>query len=166
MILYALEAKDNCGKSTTLKKLLLQLLENGAMPLSDVSKSALKARLAEERRARLAGEEYETQDVLAVLDVRGVRIGIASDGSTPEVTGEALEFFRENACDVYFFAVRSKGAVQAMLNECARRNTVYRVEKAVLANAEQFPDCKRYIEELNAWQAAQLYGFCQSEVNA
>ena len=120
MILYALEAKDNCGKSTTLKKLLLQLLENVAMPLSDVSKSALKARLAEERRARLAGEEYETQDVLAVLDVRGVRIGIASDGSTPEVTGEALELFRENACDVCFFAVRSKGAVQAMLNECAR----------------------------------------------
>ena len=39
MILYALEAKDNCGKSTTLKKLLLHLLESGAAPLTDVSKS-------------------------------------------------------------------------------------------------------------------------------
>ena len=53
-----------------------------------------------------------------------------------------------------------------MLNEYARYNTVYRVEKAVLFGAEQFPDCNRYIEELNAWPASRLYDFCQSELNA
>ena len=62
MILYALEAKDNCGKSTTLKKLLLHLLESGAAPLTDVSKSQLKGQLLAERRARLSGEEYEKNE--------------------------------------------------------------------------------------------------------
>lgn len=166
MILYALEAKDNCGKSTTLKKLLLHLLESGAAPLTDVSKSQLKGQLLAERRARISGEEYETQDITAILDVAGTKVGIATDGSTPEATGDAVNFFRDSGCKVCFFAVRSKGAVQAMLNEYARYNTVYRVEKAVLFGAEQFPDCNRYIEELNAWQASRLYDFCRSELNA
>ena len=166
MILYALEAKDNCGKTTTLKKLLLRLLQAGARPLTETDGGRIAAQLAAERSALARGEQYETADVTAVLEVRGIRVGIATDGSTPEATADALDFFREGGCKVCFFAVRSKGAVQAMLNEYARYNTVYRVEKAVLFGAEQFPDCNRYIEELNAWQASRLYDFCQSELNA
>ena len=166
MILYALEAKDNCGKTTTLKKLLLRLLQAGARPLTETDGGRIAAQLAAERSALARGEQYETADVTAVLEVRGIRVGIATDGSTPEATANALDFFREGGCKVCFFAVRSKGAVQAMLNEYARYNTVYRVEKAVLFGAEQFPDCNRYIEELNAWQANRLYDFCQSELNA
>ena len=166
MILYALEAKDNCGKTTTLKKLLLRLLQAGARPLTETDVGRIAAQLAAERSALARGEQYETADVTAVLEVRGIRVGIATDGSTPEATANALDFFREGGCKVCFFAVRSKGAVQAMLNEYARYNTVYRVEKAVLFGAEQFPDCNRYIEELNAWQASRLYDFCQSELNA
>ncbi len=166
MILYALEAKDNCGKTTTLKKLLLRLLQAGARPLTETDGGRIAAQLAAERSALARGEQYETADVTAVLEVRGIRVGIATDGSTPEATANALDFFREGGCKVCFFAVRSKGAVQAMLNEYARYNTVYRVEKAVLFGAEQFPDCNRYIEELNAWQASRLYDFCQSELNA
>ena len=166
MILYALEAKDNCGKTTTLKKLLLRLLQAGARPLTETDGGRIAAQLAAERSALARGEQYETADVTAVLEVRGIRVGIATDGSTPEATANALDFFREGGCKVCFFAVRSKGAVQAMLNEYARYNTVYRVEKAVLFGAEQFPDCNRYIEELNAWQASRLYDFCRSELNA
>ena len=88
---------------------------------------------------------------------RGVERVIAYD--VARKTGVARK-----AVGVLFFAVRSKGAVQAMLNEYARYNTVYRVEKAVLFGAEQFPDCNRYIEELNAWQASRLYDFCQSRI--
>ena len=68
------------------------------------------------------------------------------------------------AVGVLFFAGRSKGAVQAMLNEYARYNTVYRIEQAVLLNAESFPDRFKYTEELNSWQANRLYDFCQSEI--
>ena len=166
MILYALEAKDNCGKTTTLKKLLLRLLQAGARPLTETDGGRIAAQLAAERSALARGEQYETADVTAVLEVRGIRVGIATDGSTPEATANALDFFREGGCKVCFFAVRSKGAVQAMLNEYARYNTVYRIEQAVLLNAESFPDRFKYTEELNSWQASRLYDFCQSELNA
>lgn len=166
MILYALEAKDNCGKTTTLKKLLLRLLQAGARPLTETDGGRIAAQLAAERSALARGEQYETADVTAVLEVRGIRVGIATDGSTPEATANALDFFREGGCKVCFFAVRSKGAVQAMLNEYARYNTVYRIEQAVLLNAESFPDRFKYTEELNSWQANRLYDFCRSELNA
>lgn len=166
MILYALEAKDNCGKTTTLKKLLLRLLQAGARPLTETDGGRIAAQLAAERSALARGEQYETADVTAVLEVRGIRVGIATDGSTPEATADALDFFREGGCKVCFFAVRSKGAVQAMLNEYARYNTVYRIEQAVLLNAESFPDRFKYTEELNSWQASRLYDFCRSELNA
>ena len=166
MILYALEAKDNCGKTTTLKKLLLRLLQAGARPLTETDGGRIAAQLAAERSALARGEQYETADVTAVLEVSGIRVGIATDGSTPEATANALDFFREGGCKVCFFAVRSKGAVQAMLNEYARYNTVYRIEQAVLLNAESFPDRFKYTEELNSWQASRLYDFCQSELNA
>lgn len=166
MILYALEAKDNCGKTTTLKKLLLRLLQAGARPLTETDGGRIAAQLAAERSALARGEQYETADVTAVLEVRGIRVGIATDGSTPEATANALDFFRDSGCKVCFFAVRSKGAVQAMLNEYARYNTVYRIEQAVLLNAESFPDRFKYTEELNSWQANRLYDFCRSELNA
>ena len=166
MILYALEAKDNCGKTTTLKKLLLRLLQAGARPLTETDGGRIAAQLAAERSALARGEQYETAAVTAVLEVRGIRVGIATDGSTPEATANALDFFREGGCKVCFFAVRSKGAVQAMLNEYARYNTVYRIEQAVLLNAESFPDRFKYTEELNSWQANRLYDFCRSELNA
>ena len=166
MILYALEAKDNCGKTTTLKKLLLRLLQAGARPLTETDGGRIAAQLAAERSALARGEQYETADVTAVLEVSGIRVGIATDGSTPEATANALDFFREGGCKVCFFAVRSKGAVQAMLNEYARYNTVYRIEQAVLLNAESFPDRFKYTEELNSWQANRLYDFCRSELNA
>lgn len=166
MILYALEAKDNCGKTTTLKKLLLRLLQAGARPLTETDGGRIAAQLAAERSALARGEQYETADVTAVLEVRGIRVGIATDGSTSEATANALDFFREGGCKVCFFAVRSKGAVQAMLNEYARYNTVYRIEQAVLLNAESFPDRFKYTEELNSWQANRLYDFCRSELNA
>ena len=166
MILYALEAKDNCGKTTTLKKLLLRLLQAGARPLTETDGGRIAAQLAAERSALARGEQYETADVTAVLEVRGIRVGIATDGSTPEATADALDFFREGGCKVCFFAVRSKGAVQAMLSEYARYNTVYRIEQAVLLNAESFPDRFKYTEELNSWQANRLYDFCRSELNA
>ena len=144
MILYALEAKDNCGKTTTLKKLLLRLLQAGARPLTETDGGRIAAQLAAERSALARGEQYETADV----------------------TADAVNLFRDSGCKVCFFAVRSKGAVQAMLNEYARYNTVYRIEQAVLLNAESFPDRFKYTEELNSWQANRLYDFCRSELNA
>ena len=163
MILYALEAKDNCGKTTTLKKLLLRLLQAGARPLTETDGGRIAAQLAAERSALARGEQYETADVTAVLEVRGIRVGIATDGSTPEATADALDFFREGGCKVCFFAVRSKGAVQAMLEKYARKNTVYRVEKAVLENAQDFPAANRYMDELNDWQSGQLLRFLRGE---
>lgn len=162
MILYALQAKDNCGKSTTLKRLLLKFLQEGRA-ITPVDKVALAKELEEEKRAEMSDAEYETADCIAIADVCGVRVGVASDGSTPEITMDALQAFEEGGCDVGFCAVRSKGAVQAFLERFARTNTVYKIEKAVLLNAEYFPEAKEYTENLNNWQTESLYAYFKSE---
>ncbi len=166
MILYALQAKDNSGKSTALKKLAASLLGGGArMQFCEpaTSRSALVAQIASERRTRAAGGAEEVADVLLVLDADGVKVGVATDGGTPEKTAEALAAFEDAGCEVAFCAVRSKGAVQAMLEKYARKNTVYRVEKAVLENAQDFPAANRYMDELNDWQSGQLLRFLRGD---
>lgn len=86
-------------------------------------------RLVAERLANLAGATVHDwadigRDVLAVLIVRGKRVGIASRGDTGAIVARDLAFLLERKCTIIVCATRTYGATQAEVERLKPKFTV------------------------------------------
>ena len=125
--IIVLLANDNSGKTTTIKKVIGDLIAKGAkLPVING-----KCRFKGMRSSDNLETFLKEGDVSIQLSYLQKEIGITSVGDSISIIRNKIEFFYENGCDCCLFAAHLKGSsydyVQSL--EQDKANEVVRVYK-------------------------------------
>lgn len=157
MKVYALKGNANCGKTTTLKLLFLEIAENTANKILFYIKQRKTIKPEPNKKLNAScNNAIKGREIAAVLQVNDKTIGIYSAGDNEKEINNAIEFFNKYNCSVAFCACRTKGASIKLLKNYFR-DTVKFIKKADLQNANEYRNYNAIIDELNAWQANEIF---------
>lgn len=137
MKIIALQGKSNMGKSTALGRLVMDLCDRGAK-LLEVKKDFeenVSDKVEEERKRCFGGENVEVKDFAAILDYRGKKIGVVTQGDTRKCMDYWFDdFILVQGCDVVVCACRTKGETIEKLEEIKAERLIF-VSKAWIETA-------------------------------
>ena len=135
MKIIALQGKSNIGKTTTLKQMILTIVNNDFFNLEDCYN---KEKII--RRCNM-----DKGDVMCVFDCNGVKIGITTRGDTSGCLGEDyLKHFRN--CDIVVCAVHTYGGTVNFIKEKGADEVVIHAKWYVEANDRKIIDCVNLIQ--------------------
>lgn len=166
--LYALQAQGDRGKSTTLKLLILHILEtyHTVLQLPDgeiMDAATLRNRLiAERHKTERDGVRAEIETVRGTIRVGKTTVAVNSAGNRDEDVIDSIELFDGNA-DIGFCAVRTKGDTINRLNEFAAVHKLrdgvdyFVICKLALANVGNCKKNPANLQQMNEMQAGFLF---------
>ncbi len=114
-IIY-LQGKNCSGKSSTLRLLIRAFWTQGAKVLVPCE---------EELKLKLEAKE----DVKAILEMEGFKIGINTEGDYEHNIIEGIEFFEKYDCDICFATMRTRGFTEDKVKEIKKTKDVVVIEK-------------------------------------
>ncbi len=160
--IYVLQGVSNRGKTTTLKKLFVRLVDAFGIDIivsgascDDVEK--YRQEIENERRDRRRGTKVTVNNISVVVAINNVRIGIHSSGDWRQSVQDALALFRKNKCDMGICASRTKGGCIDELNNVTDYEVLF-IDKLSIEgkDAVQWDKFHDIIEELQDFQVDQL----------
>lgn len=140
MEIVVLRGSSNSGKTTTLKKLILKILEEyGDESLKinprKISKQKLINELEEERKGRLVDKSYPIRNITAVFKINECSIGITTVGDDVKVLSKAFSSFGD--CELCFCATHEDGKTVEYVNNLAEDNLIIWYNQCkVIANSD------------------------------
>ena len=160
--IYVLQGVGNRGKSTTLKKLFVRLVDVFGVDIivsgancDDVEK--IRQEIKQEQKDRRAGTKVMVNNISVVVAINNIRIGIHSSGDWRQSIQDALDLFRKNQCDIGICASRTKGGCIDELKKVTDYEVLF-VDKLSIEgkDAVKWDKFNDLIEELQDWQVEEL----------
>ena len=161
MKVYALKGHGERGKSTTLKKLIVNILDkfpsaNIMYGYSAFNKHQILGEINDERVLRRnTGAHCGVENIMVVIEISGKIIGINTAGDSRWQVQDSMNLFSAYQCDIGFCACRSKGETGKILEQAYMPNMEY-VYKAEIRNAGSYKNFDDWLDLLNDWQADEL----------
>lgn len=161
MKIYVLKGHGERGKSTTLKKLIVDIFDQ--FPKAKVlysSRQCSKLELLNEIHTervlrRNTNLHCNVENLQMVLDVGNKVVAINTAGDNVFEVSKSIILFDTYKCDVGFCACRSKGNTGRIL--CSKYNGhIEFVPKAEIRNSFLYVNFQDWIDLLNDWQAEEF----------
>ena len=67
-------------------------------------------------------DQVKRMDICEVVEINGVKVGIASDGDTREAVRGHLEYFKDGGCGIILIAGRANNPMVKLLKDFADKN--------------------------------------------
>ncbi|MDD4832243.1 MAG: hypothetical protein PHI78_01030 [Clostridia bacterium] len=167
MKIVALQGKGNIGKTTTLKLLILKILEK--FPNSKIIYqykdgikdnqqliNKIKAQIDKEKRDRLSGV-CRVLNVIIVLEINNKKIGICTYGDTKKLLVDAVKIFIENKCELCFSACLTTGETVDYLKS---------LDSAITIRKKRIIEINDKFEEINSEQAQEILNILIDYINS
>lgn len=125
MKIVALWGKSNVGKTTTIKKLLVKVLDkygNDCLrdPSHHISRQSLTEELQRERFAKPLNSRSPIRNVYTKVEIDGCLIGITTAGDSKETLEEAFKTFGD--CELCFCATHVRGDTVEYVKQLAEND--------------------------------------------
>jgi len=137
--LIAVRGVANRGKSDSIKKAYKLLVD--AYPAAVVEKFVFRA------------------DIKIIVTIKGVKVGIESQGDPTDRLPESLRYFAEAGCKVIICATRTRGETVDAVNDLSSQYDIEWIEKS------EEPDAQKK-ESANRAVAQEIFEKTQSAIDA
>ena len=128
MKIISLVGMPNTGKSTTLKKLIVELSGKNGEKLEDVSQAhKCKTFISPQKKDLLFDLEKSDGDFFAKIKYKTLYIGIATAGDTAWDIEHKLEYLKD--CDIFICASRESGESYGYIEKLKKIYTLVKVHK-------------------------------------
>ena len=142
--IIALVGKANTGKTTTLKKLLLNCAGNEGIKLIDIPKAhRCRSYISPEKAYKLESILKDDADYFAAMQYGELKLGISTSGDTRWNIENKYGYLKE--CDVFVCASRDKGGSYDAFMEIATGRCCEKVKKFKCTSDDE----KTALENLN-----------------
>ena len=139
MKIFALQGVNNTGKTCTLKLVINKLKDRG---------------YTMNKPTAIDKDKYDI--AVTLKSPQGKTICVYTQGDMEKFVNRAIEYFKQNNCEIGFCAVRSKGKGADKLYSLTEEKdgiTVEFIPKAFIANASGLNISQEYINAVNDLQA-------------
>lgn len=161
MKIYVLKGHGERGKSTTLKKLIINIFDH--FPKVKVlysSRQCSRLELLNEIHIervlrRKTNLNCDVENLQIVLDVGDKVVAINTAGDNVFEINKSIDLFDTYKCDKGFCACRSKGNTGKNLYSKYKTHIEF-VPKAEIKNSTSYVNFHDWIDLLNDWQAEEL----------
>lgn len=89
---------------------------------------------------KLMNVKENRKDICEVVEINGVKVGIASDGDTLKIVRRNLDFLTEAGCQIILTACRNRHDSVALLNEYRNNKNKYRLWRTSNARIYEYID--------------------------
>ncbi len=161
MKIYAIKGHGERGKSTTLKILIIKILDKypTAKIIYSNRNNTYASILSEVHNEKILRRRTncncQVENVEVVIDIQGKIVAIYTAGDNEWQVNNAIKLFDKYNCGVGYCACRSKGITNKILANKYGQN-VEVIDKAELRNANGYKNYNDWIDLLNEWQAEEL----------
>ncbi len=153
MKIIAIQGKENSGKSTVLKMLCVKIMETLKKQLVSAEIKFLrglvrnietvKRQIEIEKIARCNKEKTRVDNFIAVIQLKGITIGISTWGDEEKQIVDAIEIFKQYGCEICYCAVHGEKSVTYKKLESYRneKTDILYIPKEKITDYNQIDKC-------------------------